>query len=217
MKKWLIKLSVFSLCLLLLAGCTKITDNTQTTIYSTEGSVPSTTQAPVPTQAVSIAPPTTIQAPEGTITEVITDSVTLSPAPVPSAQATTEANQESSTTDTTRVIEKTGEMAFSDNPGNRYISSVSQKYEVPAERLVALYTVPENDSNIVLEFDGTQNDDGTLIRNKKTLVAIYSIDKALNSKRASESSSLNEYSYGEMKVMFFTTTTYIMPEFEELK
>ena len=24
-------------------------------------------------------------------------------------------------------------------------------------------------------------------------------------------------SYGEMKVMFFTTTTYIMPEFEELK
>ena len=56
-----------------------------------------------------------------------------------------------------------------------------------------------------------------IIRNKNTLIAIYSIDKALNSKRASEDRKLNEYSFGEMKVMFFSTTTYIMPEFEELK
>ena len=46
------------------------------------------------------------------------------------------------------------------------------------------------------------------------VVAIYTIDKNLNSKRASKDSSLNEYSYGEMMVMYMTTTTYIMPEFE---
>lgn len=114
-------------------------------------------------------------------------------------------------------VEKTGEMAFSDQPDNRYISAITSKYGVDAKKLVALYTVPENDSNIVLEFDGTENSDGSLVRNKSTLVAIYSIDKELNSKRASEDKALNEYSYGEMKVMFFTTTTYIMTEFEELK
>ncbi len=108
-------------------------------------------------------------------------------------------------------------MAFSDDVNNRYISAISSKYGVDAKTLVALYTVPENDSNIVLQFDGTQNADGSLIRNKDTLIAIYSIDKSLNSKRASEDKKLNEYSYGEMKVMFISTTTYIMPEFEELK
>ena len=104
-------------------------------------------------------------------------------------------------------VEKTGEMAFSDQPDNRYISAIASKYGVDAKKLVALYTVPENDSNIVLEFDGTENADGSLVRNKSTLVAIYSIDRELNSKRASENKALNEYSYGEMKVMFFSTTT----------
>ena len=46
-------------------------------------------------------------------------------------------------------VEKTGEMAFSDQPDNRYISAITSKYGVDAKKLVALYTVPENDSNIV--------------------------------------------------------------------
>jgi hypothetical protein len=67
---------------------------------------------------------------------------------------------------------------------------------------------------MVLEFDGSTDGNGKLIRTKDTLIAIYTIDKNLNSKRASENRSLNEYSYGEMKVMFISTTKYIMPEFE---
>ncbi len=112
------------------------------------------------------------------------------------------------------TYEKTGDMAFSDKGDNRYIKAVSSKYGVDASLLVALYTVPENDSNVVLRFDGTKGADGKLIRNKSTLVAIYTIDKALNSKCASENRKLNEYSYGEMKVIYFSTTKYIMPEFE---
>lgn len=115
---------------------------------------------------------------------------------------------------TEKVYEKTGEMAFSDNADNKYIKTIVNKYGVDSKNLVALYTVPDNDGNIVLEFDGSTDGNGKLIRNKDTLVSIYSIDKNLNSKRASEKLSLNEYSYGEMKVMFFSTTTYIMPEFE---
>lgn len=115
---------------------------------------------------------------------------------------------------TEKVYEKTGEMAFSDSADNKYIKAIVDKYGVDSKNLVALYTVPDNDGNIVLEFDGSTDGNGKLIRNEETLISIYSIDKNLNSKRASESLSLNEYSYGEMKVMFFSTTTYIMPEFE---
>ena len=176
---------------------------------------PTSQENPISTQVATMpsAPNTT----EAVITEAVSAVVTLAPlATVPTPSSIPDA-QETTAPQTTKAYEKTGEMEFSDSADNRYIASVSQKYGVPSERLAALYTVPENDSNIVLEFDGTTNEDGSLIRNKSTLVAIYSIDKELNSKRASEDSKLNEYSYGEMKVMFFATTSHIMPEFEELK
>jgi hypothetical protein len=106
-------------------------------------------------------------------------------------------------------------MAFSDIADNRYIKAIADKYGVDSSLLVAIYTVPENDSNMVLQFNGATKADGRLQRDKSTLVAIYTIDKALNSKRASENKSLNEYPYGEMKVIYFSTTKYIMPEFEK--
>lgn len=220
MKKKLIRTIICCACILAFAGCGKTETTTESTqplsldtTYYTQ-----TTQSPIPTQAVNVAPPTHAQETENTITQAITDMVEIiEPATVPTPSYAPEATESTTAPQTTKTYEKTGEMEFSDSADNRYIASISQKYNVPAEMLVALYTVPENDSNIVLQFDGTQNDDGTLKRNKDTLVAIYSIDKALNSKRASEDRSLNEYSYGEMKVMFFTTTNHIMPEFEELK
>lgn len=114
---------------------------------------------------------------------------------------------------TEKVYEKTGDMAFSDSADNKYIKAVSSKYGVEPKKLAALYTVPDNDGNIVLEFDGSVTSDGKLIRTEDTLVAIYSVDRDLNCKRASENRSLNEYSYGEMKVMFISVKKYIMPEF----
>ena len=174
---------------------------------------------PLNTKEYTEAPTTT--APQTTQEEITFEATIVETLPT-TELATVPTPQEPQTEITTAPkpsisVEKTGEMAFSDQPDNRYISAITSKYGVDAKKLVALYTVPENDSNIVLEFDGTENADGSLVRNKSTLVAIYSIDKELNSKRASEDKSLNEYSYGEMKVMFFTTTTYIMTEFEELK
>lgn len=217
------------LCLLLcisllfcLCSCTG-TENTEapssTALPLQESSTTtSTTQENVITQAVQITPPTEENS-EIIITETLSETVSVMvPATVPTpVEPETQENTTSSAPQTTKTVEKTGEMTFSDDSSNRYIEAVSSKYGVDANNLVALYTVPENDSNIVLEFDGTKKDDGTLSRNKDTLIAIYSIDKSLNSKRASENSSLNEYSYGEMKVMFISVTTYIMPEFEELK
>ncbi len=171
-----------------------------TIVYRQEApvSVPETQY--VETQAV---PAETQQAEP--ITDVISDTAPVVepdtvPAPAPQQESTT--------------MGKTGDMAFSDAPDNRYISSVATKYGLDSANLVALYTVPENDSNIVLEFNGSKDANGRLIRTDKTLVAIYSIDRSLNSKCASKDSGKNEYPYGEMIVMFMTTTKYIMPEFE---
>lgn len=212
-----------------LAGCIKSDENEELyqplTTQNVEDVYTTHTAQEINTQAVQVAPatqPQTSTTSVYTTFETIPETIAETAKPIipdtvpePSEPPTTE--ESTTVPQTTKKLEKTGEMEFSDNPDNRYISAVASKYGVNAENLVALYTVPENDSNIVLQFDGTKDADGTLIRNKNTLIAIYSIDRELNSKRASEDGSLNEYSYGEMKVMFFSTTTYIMSEFEELK
>ena len=167
------------------------------------------------TQATTLAPITQAEytEPVATVppsTEIVTQAS--------SQEAQTEAiTKKMSTTfpfSTQKELQKTGEMAFSDAPDNKYIQAVTQKYNVPAENLVALYTIPDNDGNIVLQFDGSRNEQGQLVRTTDTLIAIYSVNMALECRRASEDSSLNEYPYGEMKVMFISTTKHIMPEFE---
>lgn len=168
------------------------------------------TAAPATTTNPNTTTKEEVTEPEATVpvTEDISDTAApITPTPPPTAAPT-----EAPTEDTT--IGKTGEMAFSDSPDNRYISAVADKYGVNSENLVAIYTVPQNDSNMVLEFSGEKDDNGKLIRDSSTLVAIYTIDAALNSQRASKDSSKNEYDTGEMMVMFITVTTYIMPEFE---
>lgn len=201
--------AIFILCL---CSCGKESDNT------TDNVIPACS-LPLNTEEYTEAPTTT--SPQTTQEEIPIEATiqeTLPTTELATVPTPTQTQAESTTVPKPSIsVEKTGDMAFSDDAENRYISAVASKYGVDAKKLVALYTVPENDSNIVLEFDGTKNADGTLVRNKNTLAAIYSIDRELNSKRASEDRSLNEYSYGEMKVMFFSTTTYIMNEFEELK
>ena len=207
------KLFAFLLCLGVLASLCACGGNNQKEEASTQPPTESFTQ-----EEVSATSQATQTQDEVFTQEIIHLPQTTIPRPVPTptpeiTQAPTQASQET----TTKVYEKTGEMAYSHDPSNKFIQAVATKYSVDATYLCVLYTVPENDSNIVLQFDGTLNADGTPKRNKDTLIAIYSIDSALNSKRASEDSSLNEYSYGEMKVMFITTKKHIMPEFEELK
>ncbi len=223
------KVFLFLTCIIIvvsLSGCETKVNISDTTKATTEAiasdNLPANTQPS--TDIENLSDNSTVI--DITITETIENTLPVTkPAPVPTASEPTSTEPEKTTAATTtttapqstETLNKTGEMAFSDDPNNRYIKSIASKYKVPVNTLVALYTVPENDSNIVLEFDGTKNADGTLKRNKDTLIAIYSINKKLESKRASENRSLNEYSYGEMKVMFISTTTYIMPEFEELK
>ncbi len=177
--------------------------------FQTEGAV---VQAPETTSPVQFSQPDTQNDVAVTETAPATPPVTKAQTVSVPAQITTQWDI-SETTE--KVYQKTGKMAFSDSPDNKYIKAVSTKYGVNSTNLVALYTVPDNDGNIVLQFDGSRGTDGKLLRNADTLVAIYSVDKNLNSKCASENRTLNEYSYGEMKVMFISVTKYIMPEFQD--
>ena len=117
--------------------------------------------------------------------------------------------------ETTEKYKKTGVMHFSDSPDNKYLAAVASKYGVDAKLLAAIYTVPDANGNIVLRFSGEKDAKGKLIRNESTLVCIYSIDKSLNSKCASEDAALNEYSENEMKVMYLSLTKFILPKFEK--
>ena len=220
MKKSIIKSLAVIFILVMLCRCSSNEEKpTQTTLnYMT---TEPTTQVAYNFQTEEMV----VSAPETTVTAVETLQ-TVATSALPTGEQTTQQQPtvtnaptqaqatEAPTETTEKIYEKTGEMAFSDKADNKFIKSVANKYSVDSKNLVALYTVPENDGNIVLEFDGTTDSNGKLIRNADTLIAIYTIDKNLNSKRASEDKSLNEYSRIEMKAIFVSTTNYIMPEFE---
>ena len=210
MIKRVAKSVIVAFTITLLCSCAKgnPSDTTDGYVYQT---MPTTIPHTYETQ--NIDPSSPIESPSSTAGfNNITESVAVTENNATQQSPALEPTEAPTTTE--KVYQKTGEMAFSDSADNKYIKAIVNKYGVNAKNLVALYTVPDNDGNIVLEFDGTTDSNGKLIRNKDTLISIYSIDKNLNSKRASEKLSLNEYSYGEMKVMFISTTKYIMPEFE---
>ena len=219
MKKNFVKVLAVISALLMLCACNKVTASKYETNNNYSTTAPSTTSAyNFYTQAVNISIPDTSVTPSSTqpVTETpVTNEVPPTQETTTMQHAPIVTEQETVAQTTEKVYEKTGEMLFSDSADNKYIKAVANKYGVDAKTLAVLYTVPDNDGNIVLQFDGSTDTDGKLIRNESTLIAIYSVDKNLNSKRASEDRSLNEYSYGEMKVMFFSTTKYIMPEFQE--
>ncbi len=211
MKRFLISLLLILSVFLSFSACGDSSDDNTT--------VPSTTEYQIPVSTTEFTPDTS--AAQTTVTEVQAITETLletlpqtefAEKPTPQEPVT---STESTAPSTTKVYEKTGDMAFSDSADNKYIKAVTDKYKINPKNVVVLYTVPDNDGNLVLEFDGSTDSNGKKIRNKDTLVAIYSIDRNLVSKCASEDKSKNEYSYGEMKVIYFSTTTYIMPEFAD--
>lgn len=206
MEKFLFTLVIICAVVTLL-GCGKKKNTESTaqappsTIFYTQNTLPSIPENSQQMSETSPYPETSAESTGELPSETVTDAVhnTAPAETVPSSEVT---------------AGKTGDMAFSDDPSNRYISSVASKYGVDPSTLAVLYTVPQNDSNIVLEFDGTKNSNGTLIRNSDTLIAIYSIDASLNSKCASKNKAKNEYPYGEMMVMFISVNQYILPEFQ---
>ena len=80
-----------------------------------------------------------------------------------------------------------GENKLSDNPDNEFITLVSEKYDVNPELLVAIYSTPDTGVNYVLEFAGSRDKNGNIIKSPDTLSKLYYIDLNKNIKVATRS------------------------------
>ena len=111
---------------------------------------------------------------------------------------------------------KTGDNQISDSPDNEFIKLVVTEKDVDAERLVAIYAVPDLGNNFVLEFDDKHDDDGNIIRSPKTLKKIYHINKERNITVATGKPTGNEgVDYGTSLMTYYLVTDVVMPEFPD--
>ncbi len=113
-------------------------------------------------------------------------------------------------------LEKKGEPVASDDPENKYIKKISEKYGVNSDLLVVLYTVPDNGDNFVLKFNGTKDSNGNIVRSPDTLEKIYRVDKNGNVTIATGKVTGNEgVSYAEGILVFNMIKTILMPEYPD--
>lgn len=111
---------------------------------------------------------------------------------------------------------KTGDNQISDSPDNEFIKLVVNEKGADAEKLVAIYAVPDLGNNFVLEFDNKRDDNGNVIRSPKTLKRIYHINKERNITVATGKPTGNEgVDYGTSLMTYYLVTDVVMPEFPD--
>lgn len=112
------------------------------------------------------------------------------------------------------------EVFFTDNPENKYIVAISQKYGSKKENLVALIKVnAEFPSVTILEFSGKKDKNGELIMTYDEFKFIYEIDPKENTVfRASKNGFNNDgINFVEAKVYVLLAKQYLIPELPNLK
>ncbi|NMP37779.1 MAG: hypothetical protein GX051_06595 [Clostridiales bacterium] len=82
------------------------------------------------------------------------------------------------------TVEKTGDNIITTDRENKYIKAIVEKYKVNPDYLVAIYTEPESDNNMVYEFDGALKDDGTYLRSPDNMVRLYTVTADLKIEKA---------------------------------
>lgn len=111
---------------------------------------------------------------------------------------------------------KTGDNQISDSPDNEFIKLVVNEKGADAEKLVAIYAIPDLGNNFVLEFDNKRDSDGNIIRSPKTLKRIYHINKERNITVATGKPTGNEgVDYGTSLMTYYLVTDVVMPEFPD--
>lgn len=133
-------------------------------------------------------------------------------------QLTTEAvsEQEQISVEGLEEFTKTGDNHISDSPDNEFIELVVEQKGADAERLVAIYAVPDLGNNFVLEFSDKRDENGSIIRSPKTLKKIYHINKERNITVATGKPTGNEgVDYGTSLMTYYLVTDVVMPEFPD--
>lgn len=119
-----------------------------------------------------------------------------------------------------KLEQSNAEVYFSDNPNNKYIVQVVNKYGVDSSNLIALVKVNATfPSAMVLEFSGKRDANGELVMTYSELKYVYNIDETKNTLvKASKNGTGNDgVSFVEGKILFVLMENYFCPELPNLK
>jgi len=163
---------------------------------------------------------TTTQVPSTTMLQNVGNDVSGNNNPVTSDVITSETEtqkaQEPISVEGLEEFTKTGDNQISDSPDNEFIKLVVTQKGADAEKLVAIYAVPDLGNNFVLEFDDKRDDNGNIIRSPKTLKKIYHINKERNITVATGKPTGNDgVDYGTSLMTYYLVTDVVMPEYPD--
>lgn len=163
---------------------------------------------------------TTIETQSTTLSQNVSENVSgennLATSNVIVSETETHKKQEPISVEGLEEFTKTGDNQISDSENNEFIKLVVNEKGVDAERLVAIYAVPDLGNNFVLEFDNKRDDNGNIIRSPKTLKKIYHINKERKITVATGKPTGNEgVDYGTSLMTYYLVTDVVMPEFPD--
>ncbi len=165
------------------------------------------TEEPVPTAAPLPTAPTAATTAAPALTE---------PAPT-AAPETTAAAAAPEQTEPYNLTLPEGDYTtlFTDDPNNKFIRAVSEKYGVDASLLACAYTEPVSDSNQVWQFSGKTDAAGKLRRSASTLKYVYMVtDDCKTIQRTGGLTGNDGYSAAAGFVVFQTAKQLVLPQFE---
>lgn len=120
------------------------------------------------------------------------------------------------TTEELTLPPSNGTMQFTDSASNKFIQAVHTQYHVDTDLLVAIYKVPEDDSNCVWQFSGAKTAEGKIIRSADTLQYVYVISADTKTICRTDGKDDNiGMTAKEGYFAFKTTKNIIMPRFTD--
>ncbi len=213
---------------LIIIGIVKVTatkpvetvdSNVESVSVSEQISVNDNTDLSVSVTSGTVLPETSFEAtttPVQTTGQNVTETKAPSSAVVTKEETTVPQTTETETIEGLPPLEKTGDNILSDDPDNEYIKLVSENKKVDASVLVAIYTVPDEGNNFVLEFDGTKDSNGKIIKSPDTLLKVHQVDKNKKIKTATVNGLGNSgVGYAEGKLVFYMVTNIVMPQYPD--
>ena len=204
MKKIIYILFFVVMLSLLLTGCTDNKNEDNTTTTTTENRV----------DASSTTTETTTQKQTETQTTIQNNNTTTT------TTKKYQSNPLISDDDMEKIENSNAEVFFTDNPENKYIVAVSDKYGLKKENLVALVKVnAEFPSVYILEFSGKKDANGELVMTYDELRYMYEINESKNTiVKASKNGLDNDgVNFIEAKILITLAKEYFIPELPNLK
>lgn len=122
--------------------------------------------------------------------------------------------------DMDKIENSDAEVYFTDNPENKYIIAIADKYGSKKENLIALVKVnAEFPSVYVLEFSGKRDSNGELLMSYDEFKYVYEINESKNTIVKASKNGLNNdgVNFIEAKILITLTKEYFIPELPNLK